>query len=518
MSALVELSSVADSLADLVGWDGSHASVDAALGRILDALPDGVVVVDRLGRVQLANRAAEHLDVHERSPSVRDLWADLWDEVTPFDLPGLELDEQPFAVRAATGERFDDEVQFFRGGELAAGRWVAGSARPLTNARGAIVGGVLVLRDVSEQRAAQRALMASESRFRRLAEGLDDVFWILSPVGDRFVYLSPAFSTVFGLPARAVYEAPERWTDGVHPEDRERVERVRAGLSEGIGYDEIYRVLRPDGSLRWVRDRARPMMDAQDSVYRVTGLATDVTDFIETQFELVAKSEALARSNVELEQFARVASHDLQEPLRTVAGFARLLAEHHVDQLDEAGRECVQLVRDGALRAQRLIRDLLEFSRVRADESRFGPVPLAGVMAAVLADHAALLEHFGAKVELPSQLPVVRGDASLLERLFGNLIGNAAKYGGETPIIRISVHETPSELRIKVEDDGPGIPGRALERIFDPFHRLHPEDTDRPGSGMGLAIARRIAECHGGRLGVESSVGLGSCFEVCIPF
>lgn len=359
--------------------------------------------------------------------------------------------------------------------------------------------------------------MASEARFRQLAEGLDDVFWILSPVGDRFVYLSPAFETVFGVRAEDAYADPGVWMQQVHPEDRDRLARVRAGLHEGVAYDEIYRVVRPTGGVRWVRDRARPALDGQGMVQRVTGLVADVTDMIETQFELVAKSEALARSNAELEQFARVASHDLQEPLRMVASYTEILSDEYGDRLDDDGREFLEFARDGALRMRRMIRDLLDFSRVRADESRFSRVALAEVLERVLRDHAGLLSDFGARVEIHGALPEVDGDETMLERLFANLVANAAKYGGERPTIRIRADDTPSELRIAVEDDGEGIPPSALQRIFQPFQRLRPEDERRPGSGMGLAIARRIAECHGGRLGVESSVGLGSRFEVCLP-
>ena len=493
---------------------GDASGLVPALEAVLDALPDGILVLGGRGEVAYANAAARDLAVHDRRPSSRDLWADLWETVRRFDV-GLDFEEESFVARVLAGEDFEDDVQFFRSGP--SGRWIAGTGRAIRGPAGGQRGGVLLLRDVTARRAAERTLEASEKRFRELVEGLDAVFWVLSPAGGKLVYLSPSFERIWGIPVEVAQSDPEAWLRAVHEEDRERLTGLRAQLAEGQGYDEIYRLVRADGQVRWVRDRARPAFDDTGDLQRVTGLVADVTDLIETQFELVSKSEALARSNAELEQFARVASHDLQEPLRMVSSYCEIVSAEHGHRLDDEGRECLAFARDGALRMQRLIQDLLRFSKVKTDASRFGPVDLCSVADRAVHDLTALLDDYRATVDVLPSLPVVHGDQGLLERLVGNLVSNAAKHAGDGVRIRILAQQSSDEHRVVVEDDGIGIAPESLARIFEPFHRLRPEDDRRPGSGMGLAIARRIAELHGGRLTVESSVGVGSRFTLVLP-
>lgn len=501
-----------------------ETALPAPTRALLNALPQGVVVVRRDGGVVFANQAAEALGVHEVAPDKRNLWADLWEAMSAFDAPGIDLEEPPLTVRAAAGESFDDEVSFFTDRRSSVGRWVSASARPLLDGEGRAAGGVLTLRDVTAERAAERALAASERRFRQLAEHIDEGFWVLDLVGERLVYVNSAFEGIWGVSRRRIYSEPEVWRSMVHPDDRGRVLDARAALVEGRApeeaaspYDEVYRILRPDGALRWVRDRGTPVRDAAGEVYRVAGTIADITELHETQESLRSQTEALERSNAELEQFARVASHDLQEPLRMVESFTGILSAEYGDRLDDEGREYLGYAHDGAQRMLRMVRDMLAYSTISAQPPQPRPVDTLAALDRVLRDLGLVLEENEAEVEVRPPLPLVLGDEGMVERVLANLISNAAKFRGDRPAyIRIEGGVVDAVAYITVADQGPGIAARDLERIFQPFHRGS-ADGGRPGTGIGLAIARRIVEVHGGRLTVRSELGRGSRFTVMLP-
>ncbi|ELY66186.1 ATP-binding protein [Natronococcus jeotgali] len=230
--------------------------------------------------------------------------------------------------------------------------------------------------------------------------------------------------------------------------------------------------------------------------------------------ELVGELEA---SNERLEQFAYAASHDLQEPLRMVTSYLRLIEDRYGDDLDADGEEFLEYAVDGADRMREMIEGLLEYSRVDTRGDSFEPVDLEKVLEAVRSDIRVRIRETGAEIDA-SRLPCVRGDAGQLRQLFQNLLENAIKYSGEEPPrIEVSAERSRADgyWRIAVSDDGVGIDPAESERIFDVFQRLH--GRDEPGAGIGLALCRRIVERHGGEIGVDSAPGDGSTFTVTLP-
>lgn len=224
----------------------------------------------------------------------------------------------------------------------------------------------------------------------------------------------------------------------------------------------------------------------------------------------------LTRSNLELEQFAYVASHDLQEPLRKVSAFCELFQHDYADRVDEEGRRYIDYIVDGARRMRTLIQDLLAYSRVNSDGRELTDVDAqAAVEDAIRNLHGAIEEH-NAEVRCAS-LPTVRGDARQLTQLFQNLIGNAIKYHGDRePEVDIRLQEGPEGWIISIEDNGIGIDPEYHDRIFGIFKRLHARN-EYPGTGIGLAICRRIVERMNGRIWVDSEVGQGSAFRFTLP-
>ena len=232
---------------------------------------------------------------------------------------------------------------------------------------------------------------------------------------------------------------------------------------------------------------------------------------------ILSDLEELRRSNSELEQFAYVASHDLQEPLRKVASFCQLLERRYSGQLDERGEQYLKFAVDGAKRMQVLINDLLAFSRVGRLTREQTLVDCDELVAQVLDNYSEVIERTGATVEV-ADLPTVRGEASLLGGVFGNLISNALKFHGDgPPHVRVDVDRTGESWTFTVSDQGIGIDPEYAERIFVIFQRLHHKD-DYPGTGIGLAMCRKIIEYHGGTIWLDTSEGdTGTTFKFTLP-
>jgi light-regulated signal transduction histidine kinase (bacteriophytochrome) len=217
--------------------------------------------------------------------------------------------------------------------------------------------------------------------------------------------------------------------------------------------------------------------------------------------QVAFQAEELRRSNAELEQFAYIASHDLQEPLRKVASFCQMLDRRYSGQLDERADQYIAFAVDGAKRMQNLINDLLAFSRVGRTTAGFRPVDLATCVANAQGDLETLLAEAEAVVEV-GELPEIAGDVSLLRQLFINLIGNAVKFRGDNPPrIRITAERADDFCAITVADNGIGIDPRYNEKVFAIFARLHPREQYE-GTGIGLALCRKIVDFHGGTIGV----------------
>jgi light-regulated signal transduction histidine kinase (bacteriophytochrome) len=228
-----------------------------------------------------------------------------------------------------------------------------------------------------------------------------------------------------------------------------------------------------------------------------------------------AKTE-LQRSNSELEQFAYVASHDLQEPLRKVASFCQLLQRRYGGQLDDRAEQYINFAVDGAKRMQVLINDLLAFSRVGRLTREQTLVDLNEIVRQVVDNYSERVEETGARLEI-AELPSVRGEASLLSAVFQNLISNALKFkGDEAPVIAVEVERDGDMWKFTVRDNGIGIEPEYADRIFVIFQRLHPKDA-YPGTGIGLAMCRKIVEYHGGTIWLRTDVDSGTSFEFTLP-
>ena len=232
--------------------------------------------------------------------------------------------------------------------------------------------------------------------------------------------------------------------------------------------------------------------------------------------QVTRQTEELSRSNSELEQFAYVASHDLQEPLRMVSSYVALLGRRYDGQLDDRADKYIHFAVDGANRMQRLIHDLLAYSRVGTRGGELTPTDTASVLGETLSNLEVAIDESEAEV-VYSDLPSVMGDPSQLRQLFQNIIGNALKFRSENrPRVQLDAKRDGDQWTFSIRDNGVGFDQRYAERVFGVFKRLH-RNADIPGTGIGLAICQRIIDRHGGRIWAESKLGEGSCFYFTLP-
>jgi PAS domain S-box-containing protein len=259
-----------------------------------------------------------------------------------------------------------------------------------------------------------------------------------------------------------------------------------------------------------------PLRDAEDRIYAVCGISTDITERKRAERELIRAKAELERSNRDLDRFASVASHDLQEPARMVGSYCELLVKRCGGKLDEESEKYLHHAADGAERMQRMVRDLLAYARLGSRGGLIAPTESGGALDRALANLAQAIEESGAEVTR-GEMPRVRADGAQLTQVFQNLIGNSIRFRSEAPP-RISViaERVDGDWVFRVSDNGIGMDARDTERIFGVFQRLHGRRR-YPGSGIGLAICRRAIERLGGRIWAESTPGRGSVFHFTIP-
>ncbi|MCW5907135.1 MAG: PAS domain S-box protein [Chitinophagales bacterium] len=355
----------------------------------------------------------------------------------------------------------------------------------------------------------RETLQLSESRFTSLADETPVMIWMTDHTNLTY-YFNKSWLDFTGR--KLEEEVGTGWFQGVHPDDTQVFNDIGHLLRNNINYSVEYRLKRHDGQYRYILEIGTPRFLPDGSFGGYMGSCLDITEMKMAQVELAAQTKELQRSNEELEQFAYVASHDLQEPLRMISSYVQLISKRIESGKTEGLGEYMQFAIGGVNRIQALINDLLQYSRVNRKGNPFAPVDLNEVMKIVTAHLMNRISETGAKVTF-GEMPIVNGDSFQLIRLLQNLTENAIKFKvpDRTPEVHVFAEDRGDYWKIAVKDNGIGIDDKFYSRIFVIFQRLHARE-DYEGTGIGLAVCKKIVERHGGEIWVESKTGEGSTF------
>ncbi|PMS22015.1 hypothetical protein C0Z18_05705 [Trinickia dabaoshanensis] len=473
----------------------------------LSSIGDGVVATDVDGRIAFFNRVAQTLTGWRAEEVMRRPV----DDILRFERSSDKSRAENPGIMAIRERRAVDHSS----GTLLIGRDgkrtpVNANGAPTFDSAGQLVGSVLVLHDVTER---ERA----EERFRVAVEAAPNAMIMVDDAG-KMTLVNTQTERLFGykrdelLGQTIEMLVPERFRSG-HLGFRTAFYANPSVRPMGSGRD-LYG-LRQDGSEFPIEIGLNPI-ETSEGTFVLSSIA-DITERKRSERQLRQRTEELARSNRDLEQFAYVASHDLQEPLRAVAGPLQLLQRRYEGKLDERADEFIGHAVDGATRMQTLIDDLLSYSRVGRLEDPKQPVEVGHALELALRNLAVIIQETQAEVT-HDPLPTVQAIPTQLTLLFQNLVGNGIKFRKKDGPVRIHVGAQPADdaWQISVADNGIGIAEQYFERIFVIFQRLHTR-REYPGTGLGLALCKRIVEHHGGRIWLESKPDEGTTFFFTMP-
>jgi PAS domain S-box-containing protein len=392
----------------------------------------------------------------------------------------------------------------------------------------------LYAHDITERKRAEEALRESEERFRQLAECIREVFFVSTPEPVQVTYLSPTYDEIWGRPRQEVLESPTAWIDSIHADDRERAAAVFAQSQHGIATDMEYRIVRPDGALRWIRNRTFPVRNAEGMFYRVVGIAEDITDRKQAEVAMQTAMQVSEEASRAKSEFLANMSHELRTPMNAVIGMTELAL---ATELNPEQRHYLELAESAASSLLGLIDSILDFSKIDAHQFELQSTVFSLTEAVERALRPLSIEAFHKGLEMacgvsPAIPARVRGDPVRLAQILVNLVGNAIKFTERGEVVvrgeMLSCEENAVCLHFTVADTGVGIPADKLEMVFEAFTQVDGSMSRRfEGAGLGLAICAELVRLMAGRIWVESEIGKGSVFhftarlgrlEECAPF
>jgi PAS domain S-box-containing protein len=472
---------------------------------VLDALPSAVYITDSEGLLTYYNPAATKLS--GRIPQLGvDQWCVTW-KIFLEDGTPLPHDQCPMAVALKGGE-ITEGIECLAERPDGTRFWFTPYPAVLRDGDGRITGGINLLVDITSRKLAQREAEQSALLLSAIVDSSDDAI-ISKNLNGTITSWNKSAERLFGYTAEEIVGRPVTVLIPLDRQDEEPqiIARLKAG--ERVDHFETLR-RRKDGTLLDISLTISPVKDASGRIIGASKIARDITERKRAEAEIL-------RANQDLQQFAFSASHDLQEPLRSVKIYSELLARRYTDKLDGQALEFLGFLRSGATRMELLLSDLLAYTQVSRLEKSPEFVDANVSLAVVLENLAGSISASGARITSDS-LPTVPMHGAHLQQVFQNLIGNAIKYRSRerTPEIHVAAERQGEGWTFTVTDNGIGIAPEYKETVFGLFKRLHSSE-EYSGTGIGLAICQRIVDQYNGRIWVESELGRGSAFRFTIP-
>lgn len=390
---------------------------------------------------------------------------------------------------------------------------------PIYDESGKLIVHVSIVRDITERKKIENELKHQGTLLKTIFDNLPVGVWVTDKAGN-IILGNPAAQGIWGgakyVGIENYHEYRAWWADTGEMLRAEDWAIVRAISNGEISLNEKIKIQCFDGAYKTILNSAVPIKDENSSIIGAVIVNQDITQEMQNQQKLKKTLEDLENTNKELEQFAYVASHDLQEPLRMVSAYTTLLGRKQGPMLDENTKVYMDFIVEGAKRMQVLIKDLLDYSRISKKEHKFDYVNCKSLINAAVSNLDIQIKESGTRIFYDSY-PLIKASPLLLTQLFQNLISNAIKFRGEAaPEIYIGCEKRKKEYMFFVRDNGIGISHDYFDKIFEIFQRLHERD-DYPGTGIGLTICKKIVERHGGRIWVESDECKGTTFYFTIP-
>jgi PAS domain S-box-containing protein len=493
------------------------------LRKVLDALPILVGVLTPDGILMEANKAA--LSVADLAPE--DVLGKPFTETYWWSYsPEVQAQLAEAIERARQGERVSYDVDVRVGEDQFI--TIAFGLSPMLDTEGNVTHIIPFALDISERKKTEKELRqltllvaAQRQRLDNIIDNIPGIVWegSVNPTeNDSSIdFINDYAEKMLGYSTEEWLSMPDIWRRIIHPDDWDKTMAAATAIYESGKPGSLqYRCIRKDGSIIPVESHTTLLWDDKGTLIGACGVIMDISERVRAQEALASYTQELKRSNEELEQFAYVASHDLQEPLRMVTSYLQLIEQRYSEKLDADAKEFIDYAVDGATRMKRLINDLLIYSRVQRARGEFDKVDMQRILEQAKRNLQLRIADSGAVIT-SDPLPTLVANEGQMLQLFQNLLGNAIKFRAEAPPrIHVSAVKKHGEWIFSVCDNGIGIESAYLDRIFVIFQRLHPVGK-YPGTGIGLAICRKIVEQHGGQIWVESQPGQGTTFYFSLP-